>query len=57
MSDKFDANKLCPVNVTQNLLMGKWKLTILWIVSRKTRRFGELQKLIPMCPAGSWYSS
>ena len=47
MSDKFDANKLCPVNVTQNLLMGKWKLTILWIVSRKTRRFGELQRLIP----------
>lgn len=47
MTDKFDANKLCPVNVTQNLLMGKWKLTILWIVSRKTRRFGELQRLIP----------
>jgi len=47
MSDKFDASKLCPVYVTQNLLMGKWKLTILWIVSRKKRRFGELQKLIP----------
>ncbi|MDU7031121.1 MAG: winged helix-turn-helix transcriptional regulator [Clostridiales bacterium] len=27
--------------------MGKWKLTILWIVAQKTRRFGELQRLIP----------
>ncbi len=47
MADEFDPGKLCPVSVTQNVLMGKWKLTILWIVSRRTRRFGELQKLIP----------
>lgn len=43
---------LCPVTVTQNVLMGKWKLSILWILHRKTRRFGELQKLLPSISRG-----
>lgn len=43
---------LCPVTVTQNILMGKWKLTILWILHKKTRRFNELQKLIPSISRG-----
>ena len=47
MTDKHDINKLCPISVTQNVLMGKWKLTILWIVGRQTKRFGELQRLMP----------
>lgn len=47
MSNEYDASKYCPVSVTQNMLMGKWKLMILWIVSQQTRRFGELQKLMP----------
>jgi DNA-binding HxlR family transcriptional regulator len=38
---------LCPVNVVQNTLMGKWKLTILWVLHTKKRRFNELQKLMP----------
>jgi DNA-binding HxlR family transcriptional regulator len=32
--------------------MGKWKLSILWILHRKTRRFGELQKLLPSISRG-----
>ncbi|WP_394921967.1 winged helix-turn-helix transcriptional regulator [uncultured Robinsoniella sp.] len=52
MNDKYDAKKFCPITVTQNLLMGKWKLTILWIVAQKTRRFGELQRLIPEVSRG-----
>ena len=40
-------SNLCPVSVVQNTLMGKWKLTILWILHTKTRRFNELQRLIP----------
>ncbi|HEX3046714.1 MAG TPA: winged helix-turn-helix transcriptional regulator [Bacillota bacterium] len=32
--------------------MGKWKLAILWIVSQKTRRFNELQKLMPKVARG-----
>jgi DNA-binding HxlR family transcriptional regulator len=44
---QVDSAKNCPVTATQNVLMGKWKLAILWIVGQKTRRFNELQKLMP----------
>lgn len=43
---------LCPVNITQNVLMGKWKLSILWILHNKTRRFNELQRLMPSISRG-----
>ena len=42
----------CPVTVTQNVLMGKWKLSILWILHTKTRRFNELQKRMPSISRG-----
>jgi DNA-binding HxlR family transcriptional regulator len=42
----------CPVTVTQNVLMGKWKLAILWIVGQKTRRFSDLQRLMPKVTRG-----
>lgn len=47
-----DKSELCPVNVTQNVLMGKWKLSILWVLYQKTRRFNELQKLMPEISRG-----
>lgn len=37
----------CPVIAVQNLITGKWKLVILWHLKEKTRRFNELQKLLP----------
>lgn len=37
----------CPVSYTQKLIAGRWKLTILWHLSQQTRRFSELQKLLP----------
>lgn len=52
MPDKQSEIKFCPVSVTQNVLMGKWKLAILWIVSQNTRRFNELQRLIPKVSRG-----
>ena len=45
-------NNFCPVTVTQNVLMGKWKLSILWILHQNTRRFNELQKLMPTISRG-----
>lgn len=42
----------CPVSVTQNVLMGKWKLAILWVVGHKTRRFSELKRLMPKVSRG-----
>lgn len=43
---------ICPVTATQNVLMGKWKLSILWILHNKTRRFNELQRLMPSVSRG-----
>ncbi len=37
----------CPVAKPQNMIAGKWKLTILWLLSIQTRRFNELQRLLP----------
>ena len=38
--------EVCPVTDTQNVIAGKWKIIILWHL-RETRRFGELQRLVP----------
>lgn len=43
--DKNNYN--CPVEVTLELIGGKWKSLILWHLSQKTLRFSELGKLIP----------
>jgi DNA-binding HxlR family transcriptional regulator len=37
----------CPVKLTADVIGGKWKPSILFFLEGKTRRFGELQKLIP----------
>ncbi|SFF17858.1 DNA-binding transcriptional regulator, HxlR family [Paenibacillus catalpae] len=37
---------VCPVTETQNVIAGKWKIIILWHL-RETKRFGELQRLVP----------
>jgi len=37
----------CPVKLTADIIGGKWKPLILFYLEGKTRRFGELQKLIP----------
>ena len=34
----------CPMEVSMNVLNGKWKLKILWLLSHHSRRFNELQK-------------
>lgn len=46
------SSHICPVTVTQNVLMGKWKLSILWVLHNKIRRFNELQKLMPEISRG-----
>jgi len=42
-----DKNYQCPVEVSMDLIAGKWKILIMWHLKNKTRRFGELQKKIP----------
>lgn len=42
----------CPVLVVQNIIAGKWKLSILWKLSQGTKRFNHLQKLLPEISQG-----
>lgn len=37
----------CPMDITINILSGKWKLSILWHLSQNVVRFNELQRLLP----------
>lgn len=37
----------CPVELTIDLLGGKWKAVLLWELSEKTLRFNELTRLFP----------
>ncbi|MFZ5969347.1 MAG: winged helix-turn-helix transcriptional regulator [Bacillota bacterium] len=37
----------CPMVLTQNLIGGKWKMVILWHLSKGTKRFSELKRVIP----------
>lgn len=37
----------CPVELTIDLLGGKWKAVLMWELSEKTLRFNELTRLFP----------
>ena len=36
----------CPMDVTINILSGKWKISILWHLTKGIVRFNELQRLL-----------
>ena len=37
----------CPVETAIDVLAGKWKILILWYLRSETKRFSELQRLLP----------
>lgn len=39
-------NEQCPIELGLNILSGKWKLKILWHISKGTVLFNELQRLL-----------
>lgn len=41
------SNYYCPVEVTLDVIGGKWKCVILWWLRDRPRRFGELKQLLP----------
>lgn len=46
MSKAIEINNNCPMNITLNVLDRKYKLKILWHLSKGELRFNELQRLI-----------
>lgn len=37
----------CPMEVTLNIIDGKWKIFILWHLGERTLRFNELRRILP----------
>lgn len=44
MAKALTATQVCPMEIGLNVLSGKWKLKILWYISKGPIRFNELQK-------------
>lgn len=42
----------CPVAITQDVIRGKWKLVILYLLSAGVMRFSELQRALPSVRQG-----
>jgi Predicted transcriptional regulators len=42
----------CPVLTVQGMIAGKWKLIIIWRLCQGTKRFNELQRLLPEISQG-----
>lgn len=47
MDKEFIKNNNCPVAATLHLIGGKYKALVLWHLSDKVLRFGELRKMVP----------
>jgi DNA-binding HxlR family transcriptional regulator len=37
----------CPVEITMGLLSGKWKSLMLWHLNEGTKRYKELERIVP----------
>jgi len=46
MAKSKNIDALCPLEIAMNMMSGKWKLTILWHLSKGMVRFNELQRLL-----------
>lgn len=44
MSKAVPIEEECPMEISMNVLNGKWKLKILWMIAQRPHRFNELQK-------------
>lgn len=47
IQNKIEQVHDCPITATIDVIGGKWKPIIIWILLKESKRFGELHKLIP----------
>ncbi len=47
MAEPISRLPQCPMDLALNVIDGKWKIQILWHLSRQTLRFNELQRRLP----------
>jgi len=47
MEKKYHGITECPITATIDVIGGKWKPIIIWLLMERTYRFGELHKTIP----------
>jgi len=47
MAKSHEIDDQCPLEIAMNMMSGKWKLMILWHLTKSTIRFNELQRLLP----------
>jgi len=45
--DKNDEKNKNPVSLSLEIIGGKWKMPIVWSLSKKSMRYGELKKVFP----------
>lgn len=46
-STATEVHAQCPIELTMRTIGGKWKIPIIWQLTRGTRRFGELRRTLP----------
>ncbi|OCX54848.1 HxlR family transcriptional regulator [Mucilaginibacter sp. PPCGB 2223] len=44
---KYDEAADCPISASIDVIGGKWKPIIIWLLMNETQRFGELHRSIP----------
>jgi DNA-binding HxlR family transcriptional regulator len=44
MAEAVNVTEQCPIDIALNMISGKWKLAILWHLTREVVRFNELQR-------------
>ena len=49
MTQRYEKYGACPVNAMLDVIGGKWKPRILYLISCDVNRFGKMLKMIPSC--------
>ena len=46
-------NKICGITYAQQILSGKWKISIIWLLKNEAKRYSEIKKFLDNISQGS----